>query len=411
MDIRALQRIANRLIFAWAGIVPGLAMAESGVFVAPSVAVMEVYDDNLFFSPSNPERDFISRISPAIGVGYRSVRTDVHGRYALDAENYARHPELDSSRAREHATLDLTHDATRSLTVAMNAAYIKTRIPGELSAETGLEFNRARAERITLGPSLAYELDRLTAGTVSYGFSRDSVAGGIGSDTHIAALDLGRRVSRRDTANAAYRFGQFRFETGDSISSHTILVGGARDLASQTVVSGMVGPRFSEGSINPEGSISLLYKLDRGELSLAYTHTETTVLGLSGTATTASVGATLAYTFGPSIEMRMAPGFHSSKHGDRRARVFFVNLEAGYRFARYLTLIGSYQFSAQRGALTASASGEIDRNVALLGIVVAAPEPTTSGSRSRVIMPSTLDGVRPVRRTASPPGELSVEEE
>lgn len=410
MDIRELRRIKRRLILAAGVIVPGMAMAETGLFAAPSVAVAEVYDDNLFFSSSAPQRDFILRISPAIDAGYRSAHTEVHGRYALDAESYARHRELDSNRAREHAMMDVRHDATRLLTLSANAAYIKTRIPGELSTGTGLEFDRARAERITFGPALAYRLDRLTTGTASYGFTRDSLAGGIGSDAHVAALDLGRRVSRRDTASVGYRFGQFRFETGDSISSHTVLVGGTRDLTPQTAVSGMVGPRFSEGSAKPEGSISLLHKLDRGEFGLAYTHTETTVLGMTGTATAANLGATLAYRFSPSFEMRLAPGFSSIKHDDRRARVFHVNIEAGYRMAHYLTLIGSYQFSAQRGALTASAGGEIDRHVALLGIVVAAPKPAGPGSRPRVLTPSTLAGARPARRTATPPGELPMEE-
>lgn len=411
MGIRALQRIANRLILAAGGIVPGMVMAESGLSVAPSLVVAEVYDDNLFFSSSEPQRDFILRVNPAIGAGYRSARTDVYGRYAFDAEYHARHPELDSSRAREHALLDFRHETTRLLTLAADVAYIKTRVPGELSAGTGLEFGRARAERIAFGPSLVYRLDRLTTGTASYGFTRDSLAGGIGSDAHAVAFDLGRRVGHRGTASVGYRFGQFRFETGDSVSSHTVLAGGTRDLTPQTAVSGMVGPRFSEGSVGPEGSISLLHKLTRGEFGLAFTHTETTVLGLSGTTTTASVGATLAYRFGPSIEVRMAPGFHSSKHGDLRARVFLVNIEAGYRIARYFTLIGSYQFSAQRGALTASAGGEIDRNVALLGVVVAAPESARSESRPRVLMPSTLDGARSARRTTPSPGELPVEDE
>lgn len=415
MDIRALRSIANRLIVAAGGIAPGVVLAQSGLFVTPSLVVAEVYDDNLFFSSSVPQRDFIFRTSPAISAGYRSERTDARARYAFDAENYARHPDLDSSRAREHAALGVRQEATRLLALAADAAYIKTQVPGELSAATGLELGRVRAERITFSPSLVYQVDRLTTGTASYGFTRDSLAGGIGSDVHTVVLDFGRRASRRSIVNIGYRFDQYQFESGDSVSSHIVLVGGARGLTPRAAVSGMLGARFSEGSTNPEGSISLFYKLERGEFGLAYTHTETTVLGLSGTSTTASVGATFVYTFGPSIEIRMAPGLYSSKHDDRRARVYLANLEAGYRFARYFTLIGSYQFSAQRGALTASVGDEIDRNVAMLGIVAAAPDRADSASRPRVPMPSTLDGAWPGRRTGSPPAEppaeLPVEEE
>ncbi len=411
MGIRALQRIAGRLILAAGGFAPGAVLAESGPFAVPSLTVVEVYDDNIFFLPLEPQKDFIFRVRPALDAGYRSARMALHGRYAFDAEYYARHPELDNHRAREHAGLDFRYQATPLLVVAADAAYVKTQTPGELNAGTGLEFRRARAERFAVGSSLAYQYDRLTLGTASYGFTRDKLDGRIGSDTHTLALDLGRRVSRRDTASIGYRFGQFRFETGGIDTSHVLLAGGTRELTPQTAASVLVGPRYSEGSAYPEGSVSLRHKFAQGEAGIAYSRTETTVLGVAGTATTDTIGVTLAYSFGPSTEIRMAPSYLSSKHRNLQAEVFLMNLEMGYRLTRYLTLIGSYQFSSQRGGLTAPADGEINRNVALLGIVLAAPERSESAARPRVFTPSTLEGAHPATRAAPPSAVLPVEEE
>jgi hypothetical protein len=406
MGIRMLRRAAGRLILVGGAFLS--LPAQSDLYATPSLAVAEIYDDNLFFSSSAPQEDRILRLSPAIDAGYRSAPMTVHGRYTFDAERYARHPELDDNQVREHTALDFRYEATRLLTLSADASYLKTQTPGELTPETGLEFGRARAERFFFSPSLVYQFDRLTAGTTTYRFTRDKLAGGIGSDTHIAMFDLDRRITSRDTASFGYRFEQFRFDAGDTVTAHVLLVGGTREFTPRTAATVLAGPRFSDGSTDPEVSASLFHKLDQGVLGLAYTRSETTVIGRTGTATTETLGATLGYSLGSSIEIRAAPSFLSSTLGGLQADVFIMNLEVGYRIARYLTLIGSYEFSTQHGSLTAPGGGEITRNVVLLGLVIAAPRRTDPDpeSRPRVLTPSTLSGEPPPTRT-----RLKLEEE
>lgn len=413
MDLLILRGMAERLILVGAGLLPGAVLAQSGLFAAPSIGVAQIYDDNLFFSSSQPQKDRILRVSPALEAGFLSDKSSLRGRYAFDAENYARHPELDDSRVREHATLGIRREATHMLSLSADADYLKTQSPGELAPETGLELGRARAERFSFSPSAVYRFDRLATGTATYRFIQDELAGGIGSDTHSVALDFDRRLNRRDTASLGYRFERFRFDAGDTVDAHILLAGGTREFTPRTDATVLAGPRFTDGSVEPEILASLRHKLRAGEATLAYTRTETTVLGLAGTATTESLAATFVQSLGSSAELRAAPSYSSSTLGGLQADVFIMNLEAGYRITHYLTLIGSYEFSSQRGSLTAPAGGEITRNVVLFGLVVAAPRRTDADPSSRpgILTPSTLEGGPIPGRKERRPVESDPEEE
>ena len=405
MNTRVLCRIAARLILAGGGLLPGAAPADSGLFAAPSIALEAVHDDNLFASPSQPQADRFLRVSPAIEAGYRSVPMSLRGLYTFDAERYTRHPDLDTNRAREHSALDFRYEPTSLVTLLADASYIKTLTPGELTPETGLQFGRARAESLTFSPSLIYRFDHVDTGTASYRFTRNKLAGEVGSDTHTAMFDLDRRLAERDTASFRYRYDQFRFDTGETVTAHTLLGGGTRELTPQTAVTVLGGPRFSDGSIDPEVSASLSHMIEHGGIGLAYTRSQTAVLGVVGPVDTEALSATLSYSLGSSIELRAAPAYLSSKHNGLRADVFTMDFEAGYRIARYLTLLGSYQFSSQHGSIDAPSFGDITRNVVLLGLVVAAPDRTGSESRPRVLMPSTLFEGSPVKSGESLQGE------
>jgi len=404
MDIPTLRSVAGRLILVGTVLLPGAASADGGWFATPAIAAAGIHDDNILFSPTQPQEDRILRVSPAIEAGYRSVPMTLRGRYTFDAERYARHTELDDNRVRENAALDFRYEPTRLSTLMARADYAMTQTPGELSPETGLLLGRARAERFAFSPTLIHRFDRLTSGSASYGFIRDRLAGGIGSDTHTVTLDLNRRIVRRDVASFRYRFDRFHFDTGETVTAHALLGGGTHEFTSQTTVTALAGPRFSDGSIDPEVSASLLHELERGEQSLTYTRSQTTVLGLAGPVDTESFGATFAYSPRSNVLLRAMPGYLSSNHSGLTARVLVMNLEAGYRIARYLTLIGAYGYSSQHGSLATAGFGDITRRAVLFGLVVAAPERTDTESRPRVLTPSTLFEGLPVT-SGEPPQE------
>lgn len=378
-DVRESRRIVAALILGGA-FPPSGAMAQ-GFFATPSVSVAEIYDDNLFLSGSQPQEDFISRLSSAIEAGYRSVPLSVRGHYLSDAEFYARHPELDTTRARASTAMDVRYQPTRLITVSAEALYTKTQRPGELNPATGVELGRAQAERLSLGPSAVYRFDPLTAGSAAYTFTCDRLEGAVRTDTHTAVLGLDRRMTERDTASVGYAFRRFRFGETDA-GSHAATLGGTHAFTPRTSATLLAGPRFSEGSIDPEVSAAIRHKLKQGELSLIYARSPSTVIGQAGVVDTETFGVTAAYVRAPAWEMRSTLGVLSSTRAGLQADVQRMELEARYRVTRVVSFTGSYQFSVQRGSLDGAGAAEIVRNVILLGIVVAAPAPADAARPS-----------------------------
>jgi hypothetical protein len=393
--IRELRGFVEKLIFLWGVVLPNGVNAQSGYFAAPSLSLAGVYDDNLFSSISQPEQDRFLRLSPGIEAGYRSAPLTFKGTYTLDAEAYANHPELDSSRARAQASMDLQYRPTRLLTLAAEGSYTKTQRPDELNVDTGLDIGRVRAERSFIGPSASFRFDPATVGTAAYRFTRDKLVDGIGTDTHTATLGVDRRITPRTTASVGYAVHRFVFEGEERTTSLVFTFGGTHEFTPRTTVTVLGGPRVSEGSIDPEISVSLRRTLKRGSLSFDYARTQSTVIGQAGAVDTRSLRATAEYSFGPSLEIRAAPGYQSSTRGGFRTDVYRVNLETRYRITKSLSLFGSYEFGLQRGILDAPGDEEIARNVVLLGIVLASPSPIgpRRGARAKdgAVVPSRTD--------------------
>jgi len=374
MGIGELRQLAGYLVLAVGGLLPRGVVAQSDFFAAPSISVAGIYDDNLFSTPSQPQRDFILRVTPALEAGYRSVPLMIQGRYDVDAEAYDRHSELYAAHAREQAAMDVRYQPAYPLTVAADANYIETQKPGELNLDTGLEGGRARAEHYSFHPSIAYRFDPRTAGTTSYSFTRDKVADGIETDTHTVTLSADRKLSPQDTASLGYVFREFLFDGQDNVTSHALMFGGTHAFSPRTAATFLGGPRYSDGSVDPEVSASVRHALDAGELSLAYGRSESTAIGQVGAVKTESLGAAAVYSLGRSIDVRIAPDRFSNQRGDLRANVYRVSVDVRYRVDNSVSLTGSVRSSVQKGNLDAANDDRISRNVIMIGVVVTSAE-------------------------------------
>lgn len=401
------------LLICAAGLTPETATAQSdsGWLLRPSLLTALGYDDNVFLSQTGLRDDSVLRLTPALEAGYRSAPTAFNAYYAVDAHRYDEFSQLDDNRAREHGELNFSHEATPRLTLMADTSYIETQIPGELDPQTGLELGRARAERFYVSPAAIYQIDRKNTGSTSYSFSRDEVAGGIGSDAHLFSLGLDRLISRRDKLHFGYRAERFEFENGQNVDMHVLLGGMTRQFTPQTSLTIMAGPRLTAGEdgeddeIDPEIAASLIHEFNRGDLGLTYTRSQTTVIGLNGAATTQGVTAALVYPFGNSWGLRADTSFFVSELGGLEADGIVTDVELGYRLSDYLTLLGAYEFTSQRGSLLAPDFGVIDRNFIWLGLVIAPPARTDSAWWRRERATSTVFEEPTLRRRESRPGE------
>jgi hypothetical protein len=414
MGIRLISSSATALAAvvvagAW---LPAVASARSALYLLPSLALTEVYDDNLFFVPDDHQEDRFLRLRPAVRLGYRTLPTDLDLTYSQDLERYNQYQDLDTNQARRDLSLDWSFRPNRLLTLHTAADYIKTRSPGELAALTGVQFGRVFAERRYFSPSLEYAYDNLTTANARYEYSRDKITNGIGSDTNTVDLGVNRRLSPYDTADIRYRFDRFHFDSGQSVNVHTLLFGTDYQFTPRLAVTALAGPRFT-GNDSTDASVSaqLRYRIERGDLSLDYQRSQTTILGVGAAVDSETLGATLTLMPVKDVELRAVPNYSNSTNAGLRTEVYRFLLEAGWQATTYLTVVGSYEFTAQHGSLLSSGANETTHNLIMIGVVVASPQRVErGGSRRRIYLPSTLGG-----EPAPIPGQLgdssSLEEE
>jgi hypothetical protein len=359
---------ALAVLLALCGLGPRGAEAQPGFYATPTLSVAEVYDDNLFSTPIGREHDFISRFSPALEAGYRSAPLTLQGRYGFDAELYAEHPELNQPQARQEAAVELQGRPTPTLRLGLSGAFLETHTAGELNVETGLNVGRVRAQRVSLDGSAGWQLDPRTEATGEAGVADDEIEDGLRTRTYSAGGRLARQLTPRDAGHVGLTFRHFVFDEGETQTSQAAVVGWRHTFTPRATLELSAGPRFSDGTVDPEVSASLRYRLQTGELALTYARTQATSVGQVGTLTTESVTAPIVWEPRRSLRFRATPNAVRAEQAGLQAEVYTLSLEASYQLTRFVALEASYGFSLQRGstASAALADQEITRNVIAL---------------------------------------------
>ncbi len=363
-------------LLAWLS-APTDADAQAGYYVTPSFSVAEVYDDNVFYTSSNRVTDFITRFSPGIQAGYQSDPLTLLGRYTFDAEVYAKNPDLTTALARQAASLDFRYVPARGTTLSLGGGYVETHTPSELNVTTGVQTARGRAQQASANPSFRYEFDPLTAATVGYTFTWSNEAGGTTTDSHRMALGVDRRISPRDTLTFAYDFEFLSFSNDGTDTVNTFTLGWTSELTPRTTIALRAGARLENGSVKPTGSASIEHRLESWRFSLAYSNGLNTITGETGTVITNAVNAAITYQPLRALQLGATAGFFLNTQDSSETKVFQVGANATYQILEWLSLVGSYQYTFQRGILGATTgtdgNGNIPHNVLLLKLVVTYP--------------------------------------
>lgn len=338
-----------------------------------SITATTIADDNLQFTSAARERDLITRISPAFAAEIHSEPLLVMAKYGLNAEYYDEHAEFNSLNAGDQAELKIHYRPDARLTLQMDSDYIRTQQPGELNTTTGLGQTRVMATRASLLPVVSYRLGPLADANLSYKFSRDHIAAGLDTDTHIAALGYDLRFTERDRFGIAYAWREYRFGGSTSDHSQVLLFGETHQFNPRTSATLQLGPRLIKGELEPELNASVRYAMVRGELSFAYVRSQSTVVGEVGVVATESVETSAAWSFERVWAWRVSLGSYLNTRAEHRARAYQCGLEMNYLVANTVSLFASYQLNRQRGSLGTTEDDSISRNILSIGVVIATP--------------------------------------
>jgi hypothetical protein len=339
----------------------------------PSVALAVVSDSNLLARPGGTHADVISRVTPAIEGDYRSKLVTAAGRFTFDAERFAANPSLTTAHARQHAAFDVRYRLRPRLTIGGDASYLMTNMPSELNVASGLALAHGRARRLGFSAVAIQELSARTEGTLQYTLTQDRLEHGVPTTSSSAAASLAHRVSRRHTGRLEYTLRQFVFGADDLRRSHTVSVGWTADLTRRFRISAAGGPRAGDGALAPELATSLTYHDAKTDVVLAYARTETTLIGLPGTADTDTFSIAAGYGRGHGLRFRVAPAVMKTSRGDLEALVYRLAVGASHPIGRFMLADLSVEAMRQRGDVYIRGANRIARHVVVLSLQVVPP--------------------------------------
>jgi hypothetical protein len=373
MSHRSLRGAWLSLPASLLALLPGQAAAQRGFGLSGSVALGQSYDDNVFAVPEARRADLISRVSPRLGLAYQSRRLDLRAQFTRDVENYRRHAELSTLAARQEASVDLDLFPGAGFELAAGVSYAETNSPGEFNVIegvelVGLELRRSPASRLATTQSVSRRLGARTRAAVEHAYSLDDVEGGVATANRAVAARVERQVGPVDTLRLTY--GLHSLAAADvRTTSHAAVLTWAREVTPRAHLELSAGPRWSGGTLAPELAATLRHRFRRGDASLAYVQTETTVIGQPVPVRAAGLSATFTRSLGRNLMLGGGPSRFTALGAGFEATVYGLGLELAWSLNRHLSLAGSHQLSLQHGTTDGRDRGEIVHNTFLLRLV------------------------------------------
>ncbi|MEN6318125.1 MAG: outer membrane beta-barrel protein, partial [Syntrophaceae bacterium] len=230
--------------------------------VTPSIALTEKYNDNIDLSEkqNNPQRDWITTITPGLLLGTRTERLDVTLSGRLDGNYYAKY---DNRNKWDHFYDGRLHyRATDRLGLGIQGGYSITYSADRDIDVTGLVQPSGRQDRSNIGASVDYLLGSLTTAALSYNYDNTRYDEQQQEDNdswgQTAGLGLNHQLSA--TTKGRLNFGYSNYHYTDSTSdSYKGTVGFSKDFSEKWSVLFDLGANFTHTTFSDEwGSTGLL---------------------------------------------------------------------------------------------------------------------------------------------------------
>lgn len=350
--------------------------AAQGVpYATLSFSATRSYEHNVFgvSSSRGPQSDFVWRVGPILEAGHMSPQRTLVARYAVAAEHFSQHAELNRLIAKQDASIGIEQRATRRLALGARASFVETHMPNELNTLTGLTLERARATRLSVGSTAAYEWSRRARLDLEYSFASDTLARGLSTAFHDVRIGMERKAADRYTARIGYRFQHLGSGERQSDPSHIVTVGWSRDVTRLMRVDVEAGPRITPDAVRPELSLVLRHRLRRGELSAAVANTRTPVIGERGLIDVQRVSAGLSYRPRRRVSLSAAPAFVRSTRGPLRVSAYMLEMDVVVDASRMVSLAASGRLGVQHGTLGGGRPEQVPYRSVSMNLVVNTP--------------------------------------
>lgn len=327
--------------------------ADHRVIFNPSLQIVEVADDNLNFSATQPLRDHVRRVTPALGLRYDSPRWSTRVVGGFEAEQYANHPDMNDPRAREQASLFTQYQAAPRLRLGFNGTYLKTNTLADLNVATGLAGVRVRANEVNLSALAAFRVTPRFTVTLQPASTTTSIANGSSMRSQVQALILQQRVTERDLFNIHYEYwdSAFRGPSVRTVITQFLVARWIRDFEGHNRITVQMGPRVTDGkhSVDFTGIVAHAWK--SGSIALSAQRTQTMVAGYAGLAESETVQTKFAWTPNRRLIAYAIPARFRTTANGLQGTVFRVGVGARYAITPLIDAEVAYKTDDQNGGI------------------------------------------------------------
>lgn len=225
------MKILKIALLLWTGLamVPWSALAAE-FRVAPGIALRQEYNDNIFLTNQNQQRDFITTIRPSLLLDWQTRYVDLALNLGLTYEKYLRHSDQDNLRAGQGAALNSTWSLYRNR-LFLRLADVYQRVAIDESGRGGVDntlINLTDSNRFTANPYLLLDLKPTLQARIDYRYENlwYEEEEATSAQTHLTSLQLTQELTPTLTARAYGGLTRYRPNDADA---GLVVVGGREE--------------------------------------------------------------------------------------------------------------------------------------------------------------------------------------
>jgi predicted porin len=248
--------------------------------LTPSLAVKEEYNDNVLYTHTDIQRDFIATISPGLALTDKTERMDLSMLARLDHRLYSSHKELDATD--QYYEITGKYAFTPRLNFSGKTLYSRDSRTDRDLETTGLSLSSVKRERQNHTASGDYILSEKTMTTFSYDYLNDKYHSDSFTDLESHTFNLGfiRDISNvLESTKATMNTGYAKYNMpGMKIDNYEATMGIDRAFSEKWNLAFNGGARYTDSRFTIRELAPVLIERDErnrgwgavGQLTLAY---------------------------------------------------------------------------------------------------------------------------------------------
>jgi hypothetical protein len=348
--------------------------------LTPSLAIDEIYTDNVFLDNSFKRADLITNFTPGLLLTLRTPDFGASLGYVFTSQLYVNETQLDDVQARWAASFASYYRFSPQLKLNLSGGYLEDNT-ATASGIPGISTGRTTSRNAIATPALSWQVDpvttvQLVASWLQQRFDQDQFVNVplAGYDTYTFGPSVSRGITSTLTGTFQYQFlYQNSQMPGEDAAYHLILPGVSYQITPSLSGTLSLGPQIvtkGETGVTLALQLGLAQGFSWGGLGLNFSRSEAPTGGLGGTAETitGSLGATITNVLLRNLTLGLGLSFTSIGGNDQIGSTDSITFSALATYPMTPWMVAFFGYSYFRQRTSGTALNAIDNNVVSAGV-------------------------------------------